>query len=91
MQVLCKKSEDDIQARCSVCGQGFTLYWERQTPAERADALEEVHATLIAQHGNKEDAGVHPDGCFLVPSWGGDVAFSGAAILGNAPNSMFSR
>jgi hypothetical protein len=91
MQVLCKKSEDGNQVRCSVCGQGFTLYWERQTPAERADALQEVNATLIAHHGKNEDAGVHPDGCFLVPTWDRDVAFSGAAILGNAPNSVFSR
>jgi hypothetical protein len=89
MQVLCKRSDENVEARCSVCGQGFTLYWERQTPAERVDALQKVNTALIAHHANKADAGVHPDAGFLVPSWNGNIAFSGAAILGNAPTSVF--
>jgi hypothetical protein len=89
MQVLCKSSDTKIEAQCSICGQGFTLYWERQTPTERAEALEAVESVLRDHHRSNQGAGAHPEYGFLVPAWDGPVAFSGAAILGNAPNSAF--
>jgi hypothetical protein len=87
MQVLCKTSNVSIETRCSVCGQGFVLYWERQTPSERADALRDVEAALRNHHGDGNSPAVHPEHGFLVPAWDGPIAFSGAAILGNAPSS----
>lgn len=89
MQVLCKSSSEKIEAQCSVCGQGFTLYWERQTPAEQAEARGAVESVLRDHHRVRQGVGAHPESGFLVPAWDGPVAFSGAAILGNAPNTAF--
>ena len=87
MQVLCKSSNETAETRCSVCGQGFELYWERQTPAEQAEALKEVEAALRDHHDNSPDRSAHPEDGFLVPAWDGPLAYSGAAILGNAPKA----
>jgi hypothetical protein len=89
MQVLCKSSDESVEARCSICGQGFALYWERQTAHDRESALEVVGAELRSHHSVKEGAAAHPERGFLVPAWSGAIAFSGAAILGNAPTSAF--
>ena len=86
MQVLCKTSSEGVEARCSVCGQGFVLYFERQTQMEHDEALAEVEMTLRNHHRSSNGMGAHPDRGFLVPAWDGPVAFSGAAILGNAPS-----
>jgi hypothetical protein len=86
MQVLCKSSNEAGDVCCSVCGQGFVLYWERPTKMERAQALREIAKALRAHHSKGSAADVHPQRGFLVPQWDGPVAFSGAAILGNAPS-----
>jgi hypothetical protein len=86
MQVLLKSSNESVETRCSVCGQGFLLYWERQTPLEQAETLREVETTLRNQHCNGIGAAAHPEHGFLVPAWDGPIAFSGAAMLGNAPS-----
>ena len=86
MQVLCKSSKDSTETVCSVCGQGFVLFWERQTKGEKAAALRDVATTLRAHHNEKEGPEAHPDRGFLVPEWNGPIAYSGAAILGNAPS-----
>jgi hypothetical protein len=86
MQVLLKSSNESVETRCSVCGQGFAMYWERQTRDEKAEALREVESTLMNHHRVGSGACVHPDHGFVVPEWDGPVAFSGAAILGNAPS-----
>jgi hypothetical protein len=85
MQVLLKSTDSIVETRCSVCGQGFAMFWERQTKAERAEALREIDSTLRRHHQAGPDVQVHPQKGFLVPAWDGPVAFSGAAILGNAP------
>ena len=85
MQVLLKSSDENAATRCGVCGQGFAMYWERQTREEQAELLHEVEATLESHHRGDNCASVHPDHGFVVPAWDGPVAFSGAAILGNAP------
>jgi hypothetical protein len=89
MQVLCKTSNVSIETRCSVCGQGFALYWERQTANEKAESLMEVEAVLRHHHRRETGVAAHPDHGFLVPAWDGPIAFSGAAMLGNAPSSAF--
>jgi hypothetical protein len=86
MQVLCKSSNENAEIRCSVCGQGFALYWERPSRNERAEALQEIEKTLRKQHSNQAGPEAHPQKGFLVPEWHGPIAFSGAAILGNAPS-----
>lgn len=87
MQVLCKSSNQEAaETRCSVCGQGFVLFWERQSKSERATALREVDKTLRSHHSRNAGPEAHPDRGFVVPEWSGPVAFSGAAILGNAPS-----
>ncbi len=85
MQVLLKSADSGVETRCSVCGQGFVMFWERQTRMERGEALREIEATLRHHHHVSDGAHVHPTKGFLVPSWDGPIAFSGAAILGNAP------
>lgn len=86
MQVLCKSSNEEVETCCSVCGQGFVLFWERQTRMERAQALKEVAKALRRHHDKLAGPEAHPQHGFVVPEWDGPVAFSGAAILGNAPS-----
>ena len=85
MQVLLKTSESTVETRCSVCGQGFVMFWERQSKSERSEALRQIDSTLRSHHSATEGNHVHPVKGFLVPEWNGPIAFSGAAILGNAP------
>ncbi|WP_263355550.1 hypothetical protein [Acidicapsa ligni] len=85
MQVLCKSAESSVETRCSVCGQGFILFWERQTRMEKGEALRQVETTLRHHHHKGPGAQAHPVTGFLIPAWDGPIAFSGAALLGNAP------
>lgn len=86
MQVLCKSSEQTGDICCSVCGQSFFLFWERQSRMERNQAMHEIANTLRSHHENNAGPDAHPVRGFLVPRWDGPIAFSGAAILGNAPS-----
>lgn len=86
MQILCKSSEASAETFCSVCGQGFVLYWERQTRMQPDEALVEVQNALRTHHRRHDGSEVHPAHGFLVPDWDGPIAFSGAALLGNAPS-----
>jgi len=86
MQVLCKSCDESFETCCSVCGQGFVLFWERQTKMEKSYALNEIAKTLRSHHYNQAGPEAHPQKGFLVPEWNGPIAFSGAAILGNAPS-----
>lgn len=85
MQVLLKSAETAVETRCTVCGQGFVMFWERQTKMERGEALREIETVLRHHHSASSDPKAHPVKGFLVPAWDGPIAFSGAAILGNAP------
>ena len=88
MQVLCKKSEAteaNNQICCSVCGQAFNLFWERNSLAEQKAQMPELHAALRAQHHDSTSSDVHPRTGFNLPSWSGVPRFSGAALLGGAP------
>lgn len=85
MQVLCKRTNGNSEVQCCVCGQGFVLFWERQSRAERAEALKEIQKTLRNHHETKSGCEAHPRTGFLVPEWNGPMAFSGVAIPGHAP------
>ena len=80
MQVLCKSSENRVEVRCSVCWNGFAVYWDQQTQTEQTEALEGVVKALK----NHSCSGKAPSGAELL--WNGPLATAGAARLGNAPN-----
>jgi hypothetical protein len=86
MQVLCKMTNGNAEAHCCVCGQGFVMFWERQSRSERAEAMREIQAAMRKQHRSNHAPTAHPNGGFLVPEWNGSIAASGAAILGHAPS-----
>jgi hypothetical protein len=86
MQVLCKSTEQNAETHCCVCGQGFVLFWERQSHAERAEALREIQKTLRGHHRDQPGPEAHPRAGFLVPRRDDPVAFSGTATLGHAPS-----
>lgn len=85
MQVLCKNTNGTAETQCCVCGQGFVLFWERQSRTERAEALRQIQKKLLSHHHTTPGPQAHPQGSFLVPEWAGPIAWSGAAILGSAP------
>ncbi len=84
MQVLLKRSESNSDIQCTVCGQGFRLYWERTSPAERETMRAIVLGELRTQHteGADNTPTVHPEAPFNMPNWSGSPQFSGAALLG---------
>jgi len=86
MQVLCKVTSSAANVCCSVCGQGFALYWERQNKMERTHALGEIAKTLRSHHRDKSGPEAHPQRSFMVPEFNGPVSDSGAAVLGKAPS-----
>lgn len=86
MQVLCKGTKGNAEMHCCVCGQGFVMFWERQSRSERAEALKEIQKTLRNQHRNQRGPEAHPTGGFVVPEWNSSVSASRASILGHAPS-----
>jgi hypothetical protein len=85
MQVLCKSTSGNAEVHCGVCGQGFVLFWERQSRSERNLALNEIQKTLRGHHRENGNPEAHPQSAFLIPEWGGPVAFSGPVTPGQAP------
>jgi hypothetical protein len=85
MQVLCERSNAGNDVRCAVCGQGFLVYWERSSRAERETARKDVVEALMGQHEDMTSGHhAHPVARFTVPTWSGNPAYSGAALLGGA-------
>jgi hypothetical protein len=86
MQVLLKRSQTRHHVQCSICGQGFRIYWERTSIAEqttmRAIILGELRDHHATEKGGDETASAHPIVPFNLPSWSGSPQFSGAALLG---------
>jgi hypothetical protein len=85
MQVLCRTTKGNAELHCCVCGQGFVLFWERQTHTERTEMLHEIQETLRRQHRTSHGPEAHPQGGFLAPQTSGQLEFSGASVLGSAP------
>jgi hypothetical protein len=85
MQVLCKSTNGTGETRCCECGLGFVMFWERQSRAERTEALREIQETLRSHHCSQPGPQAHPHGGFQVPVWNGPISHSGAATLGNSP------
>lgn len=84
MQVLCKASASAADIHCPVCHQSFHLYFERTSPAERAQTRLRVLDSLAAQHTTTPTPDAHPRTGFNLPAWSGVPQFSGAALLGGS-------
>jgi hypothetical protein len=85
MQVLLRRSEIRQDIRCSVCGQGFRLYWELDSPAERA-TMRSIVLSELSDHHSREQGGdttpsSHPRDLFRLPSWSGSPKFARKTLL----------
>ena len=86
MQVLLRRSDDKQDIQCSICNQGFRLYWERPSLAEQATMRAIILGELRQQHATDETPSAHPSMPFNLPSWSGPPQYSGAALLGGLPD-----
>jgi hypothetical protein len=73
MQVLLRKSKSQQNLHCTVCGQGFRLYWEASSPAERA-TMRNIILGELRDHHSIEQSGdltsaAHPADLFHLPGW----------------------
>jgi len=72
-QVLCSLSHEGSDVRCSVCGQGFLVYWSRYSRDEQAACRRIVQDQLRQHHTDAKDPGadrrIHPRSPFNVPDW----------------------
>lgn len=86
MQVFCKSTNGNAETRCCVCGQGFVMFWERQSRHERVAALHEIQETLRRHHRVSPSSEAHPTGSFPVPERDATMAFAGAILSAAGPN-----
>lgn len=84
-QVLCKMSNEASDVRCSVCGQGFLVYWSRFSRSEQDATRRLIQEELRLHHteslASGSPAAAHPAAGFNVPEWSGPPNFSAAALL----------
>ena len=88
MQVLLKRSEEKKDIQCSICHQGFRVFWERSSPAERETMRAIVLSELSQHHTADSSSSAHPEEPFNLPQWGGQPEFSGAALLGGGHSAI---
>jgi len=81
MQVLCKKTTGNAECQCCVCGQGFVIFWERESHSERIEGRHELQEMLRRQHRTHRGPEAHPEG-FMVPAW--KSSYSGSELCGTA-------
>lgn len=69
--VLCTLSNEGSDVRCSICGQGFLVYWSRFSRAEQDESRRVIQEHLrnhhIAAHDTAADRRRHPRDPFSVP------------------------
>ena len=82
MQVLVRKSDIAADCSCSICGQGFRLYWEAGTPEQQARAQIEVRDAIHSQHVHGAARSAHPEVPFTVPNWAAIPQFATPARPG---------
>ena len=58
-EVVCQLSNEASDVRCSVCGQGFLVYWAKFSRAEQEQSRRMIQDVLRGHHGG-EAAGVDP-------------------------------
>jgi len=82
MQVLCKATNGNAELHCCICGQGFVMFWDRQSRNERVAALQDIRETLRRHHHTVSGVEAHPNASFPVPDWNGSSEMTGAAQPG---------
>jgi hypothetical protein len=84
MQVLCKKTGGNAETHCCVCGQGFVMFWDRQSRSERVAAVHDIQQVLRHHHRISGGPGAHPNDGFMVPEWSGSSARSARLVESTA-------
>jgi hypothetical protein len=82
VKVFCKRTNGNAEFHCSVCGQGFVLYWERHPRNERITVIGEIQQTMRRHHRAAPGPDAHPAGGFLAPDWGDARDLAQAALSG---------
>jgi len=80
MQVLWRSSDTGAEVRCSVCWQGFALYWDRQSESGQAEALERAVDALKGHRCTGKSEGTHPARGGGVSTWAGPMVIAGALL-----------
>lgn len=69
-QVVCQLSNEASDVRCSVCGQGFLVYWARFSRQEQERSRRAIQEELRKHHAESLASGeaheVHPRESFSV-------------------------
>jgi hypothetical protein len=83
MQVLLRKSDTKQDIKCATCGQGFRVYWQPTSQAERNTMRAIVAGELKLQHETDKTAAAHPARAFSLPGWGcASLEYSSASLIG---------
>ena len=85
MQVLCKASNTSSDVRCTVCGQGFLVYFWNSSLQSRNEVKAQVHQALRNHHHTLDSHAAHPGQGFNVPEWSGEAMFAADSLTGAAP------
>ena len=95
MHVLVRKSDIAADCLCSICGQGFRLYWEAGSPEQQARAQIEVRDAIHSQHVHGAARSAHPEVPFTVPNWAALPQFSApvrpSLRISGLPASSFAK
>ena len=86
MQVLCRSTKGNAETRCCICGQGFVMFWERQSRTERFELMKEIQQALRHQHRVHKGPDAHPHSSFLVPELTGANLGPVAVSQGGVPS-----
>lgn len=86
MQVICRSTNKHPETRCCICGQGFVIFWERESRAQRRESLFEIQKILCNHHRQNEGPLVHPQHDFAILQLNGSMAGAGEAIRGQSPS-----
>jgi len=85
MQVLCRRTNGNAEFHCCVCGQGFVMFWDRQSRSERMTVLREIQETMRRHHRMAPGPEAHPLDGFLAPQTAGSLELAAAGVAGSAP------
>jgi hypothetical protein len=85
MQVLCRRTNGNAEFHCCVCGQGFVMFWERESRSERARVLRETQETMRRHHRTAPGPEAHPQDGFLAPQMGSSLELAGTSTAGGVP------
>jgi hypothetical protein len=80
MQVLYRATNVTSDLRCSVCGQGFLVYWTPTTAEQRARWQRELLEVLRSHHTTSSAPNAHPAVGFNLPEWAASGRFPVAAL-----------